>query len=89
LNQWQPDFLVVGLPYNMDGSDSELLLRATKFGNRLHGRFHLPCFGIDERLSSIEAQQTELAKPGEAIDSIAACIILETWFSELALRKPR
>lgn len=56
IRQWQPQVFVVGLPYNMDGTDSELLPRAIKFANRLNGRFNLPCFGIDERLSTREAR---------------------------------
>ncbi|MEZ5490112.1 MAG: Holliday junction resolvase RuvX [Gammaproteobacteria bacterium] len=85
MNTWQPDLLVVGLPYNMDGSDSDLLLRATKFGNRLHGRFHLPCYGIDERLSSKAAEELAGSR-GEPLDSIAAQLILESWFAELRQR---
>jgi len=89
IDTWQPDLLVVGLPYNMDGSDGELLPRALKFANRLHGRFHLPCYGIDERLSSHAAE--ELAggwRPGdEPIDSLAAQLILESWFAELQRRQ--
>ena len=34
LNEWQPDLLVVGLPLNMDGSESDMSTRARKFGNR-------------------------------------------------------
>jgi putative Holliday junction resolvase len=72
----------------MDGSESEMLVRARKFGNRLQGRFHKPCFGIDERLSSVQARD-QLAitdgdtKKGAAIDDVAAQIILENWFAEL------
>jgi len=88
LVQWKPDVFVIGLPFNMDGGDSELLARARKFGNRLTGRFHKPCFGIDERLSSVAAsEQLEEAngrqKKAAAIDDIAAQIILENWFAEL------
>lgn len=87
IEQWQPGALVVGLPYNMDGSESELLLRAVKFGKRLHGRFGLPVFGLDERLSSRAAieQVIEQQGPGKttAIDHVAAQIILENWFAEL------
>ncbi len=82
IDTWRPDLLVVGMPYNLDGSDSELLKRAVKFANRLHGRFHLPCYGIDERLSSLAAR--DLARRGdELVDSIAARLILESWFAEL------
>lgn len=85
IDDWQPDVLIVGLPYNMDGSESELLQRARKFANRLHGRFHLPCYGMDERLSSREA--ADLATDSEQpIDSIAAQLILESWFNELTGR---
>merc|ERR1711991_293238 len=52
IKDWKPDALVIGLPYNLDGTESELLIRSVKFANRLHGRFHLPCYGMDERLSS-------------------------------------
>lgn len=55
--QWQPQVFVIGLPFNMDGTESELLARAIKFGNRLNGRFNLPCYGIDERLSTREARE--------------------------------
>ncbi len=87
IEQWQPNVFVVGLPYNMDGSDSELMARAVKFANRLNGRFHLPAFGMDERLSSQEAIAQLAAQNGNketAIDHIAAQIILENWFAELA-----
>ena len=60
IERWQPDAFVIGLPFNLDGSESPLLLRATKFGHRLNGRFHKPSYGFDERLSSIEAAERVL-----------------------------
>lgn len=85
--EWQPDAFVVGLPFNMDGTESELLKRAIKFANRLNGRFNLPCYGMDERLTSREARQMHAESGGKsqtatAIDDLAAGIILENWFSE-------
>ncbi|MCH1600719.1 MAG: Holliday junction resolvase RuvX [Pseudomonadales bacterium] len=85
--EWSPDVLVVGLPYNLDGTESELLKRAVKFGNRLNGRFHKPCYGMDERLSSRAAIEQVMEETGSmnkksGIDDIAAQIILENWFSE-------
>ena len=87
IESWRPNYLVVGLPYNLDGSDSKLLQRALKFAKRLNGRFNIPTFGIDERLSSETAK--EKYKIGslkntirKEIDDVAAQIILETWFSE-------
>ncbi|MCV6614630.1 MAG: Holliday junction resolvase RuvX [Cellvibrionaceae bacterium] len=85
LTEWQPDLVLVGLPLNMDGSESELSRRARKFGNRLHGRFGVAIEMVDERLSSFEAKQ-QAAEQGhrgdyskQPIDSIAARIILESW----------
>lgn len=89
---WKPDVFVVGLPYNMDDSESELLLRARKFGNRLNGRLHKPCFGIDERLTSFEARGELLRKESRGhVDSLAARLILEAWFAglpALAVKQP-
>jgi len=86
--EWQPDLFVVGKPLNMDGSESDMSRRASKFGNRLHGRFHKPIIMVDERLSTREAKEIYLSQGGtadfkkNAVDSIAASLILETWFSQ-------
>ena len=84
VTQWQPSVFVVGLPFNMDDSESELLLRAHKFGQRLEGRLHKPCYGMDERLSSFEARGQLLRGEADAtVDSLAAKLILESWFAGL------
>ncbi len=86
--EWQPDLLLVGLPLNMDGSESEMTQRARKFANRLHGRFGLPIELADERLSSFEAKGEIIQQTGSRdfkqhhIDSLAAQIILEGWFQQ-------
>ena len=78
--------LVLGLPLNMDDTENEMCARARKFGNRLHGRFHLPVAMVDERLSSFEAKGEVLAAGGSrdfgrhGVDDRAAVLILETWF---------
>ena len=92
ISEWKPNFFVVGIPYNLDGSESELMVRAIKFANRLNGRFHKPSYGMDERLSSVEAaeqvfEENRGAKKRASIDDIAARIILENWFSGLAATK--
>lgn len=88
VKEWQPHLLVVGDPINMDGSDSELSGRARKFSRRLHGRLGLPVEMMDERLSSFEAKQAarEAGHDGDykahPIDSLAAELILQTWFNQ-------
>lgn len=88
IEEWQPDAFVVGVPVQMDGTEFELTQRARKFGQRLHGRFGKPWFAMDERLTSFEAreQQREQRQAGSTkdslVDSIAASLILQSWFTE-------
>lgn len=86
LAEWKPDLLVVGLPLNMDGTEQPLTQRARKFANRLNGRFNLPVELQDERLTTVEAKSEIFSRGGykalkkDKIDSISACLILESWF---------
>jgi putative holliday junction resolvase len=87
LKQWQPSRVLVGEPFNMDGSDQAITERARKFANQLHGRFGVQIEMVDERLSSAAARE-ELFEFGgykklkkSQLDSIAAVLILESWFS--------
>ena len=87
LKEWQPDLVVVGLPLNMDGTESEMSRRATKFSRQLEGRFGVKVALIDERLSSREAklQAREAGHRGDynsdPIDALAAEIILQDWLN--------
>ncbi len=87
LKEWRPDCVVIGLPLNMDGSDSTLSQRARKFGNRLHGRYGVQVHFMDERLSTREAKTIarEQGHKGNyresPIDSLAARLILESWLT--------
>jgi putative pre-16S rRNA nuclease len=90
VSEWKPDAFVVGLPLNMDGTASEMSIRATKFAKRLQGRFNKPYFMMDERLSSHEAKGFVIERGGNrdfgenSVDGIAASLILESWFSQLS-----
>lgn len=82
ISEWAPTVLVVGLPLNMDDTPSPISERASRFARRLHGRFGLRCELVDERLSTFAARGRLLdGSAHAALDSVAACIILETWFS--------
>ena len=80
---WKPDALVVGLPRHADASETDITQAVNRFIRQLEGRFHLPVYSMDERLSSRAAgdvtghHQQELA--GKGIDAVAACIILQDW----------
>ncbi|MCK5894548.1 MAG: Holliday junction resolvase RuvX [Endozoicomonadaceae bacterium] len=88
MNEWNPDVLVVGIPLNMNGTESEMSLRARKFGNRLYGRFGKAWHAADERLSTYEAKEWAncLGHSGSyrdnPVDSMAAQIILESWMND-------
>jgi putative Holliday junction resolvase len=79
LKEWQPDALVIGVPYHPDGAAHENTARARKFGRQLHGRFALPVFEVDERYSTTEA----LASGAKDADAASACIILEQFLRSL------
>lgn len=84
--EWQPAALVVGLPVHMDGTEHERTARARRFGNQLAGRYNLPVHRVDERLTSYEAEQALRAqgKGGEALDAVAAQLILQSWLDAQA-----
>ncbi|MEE3387068.1 MULTISPECIES: Holliday junction resolvase RuvX [unclassified Alcanivorax] len=83
LKEWEPEELVVGLPLNMDGSESESTARAKKFANRLKGRFGMKVWLVDERLSTREARErTGIRQADSRVDSMAAVIIAEGFLSE-------
>lgn len=88
INEWQSEAFVVGLPLNMDNSEQLITQKAKKFGNRLHGRFGLPIFFHDERLSSAEVREYlfEIGgykKVNQEIDAYAAELILKSFFETM------
>ncbi len=90
VNEWKPEIFVVGMPYNMDGSLNEMSTKAQKFLQRLEGRFNIPAYSMDERLSSREAKDIhktmadahgKRSNDRDVIDALAAQLILENWFA--------
>lgn len=79
IREWQPDALVIGVPYHPDGAAHENTVRAQKFGRQLRGRFGLPVYEVDERYSTTEAH----AQGARDADAASACIILEQFLRSL------
>ncbi len=77
--EWQPDALVVGIPFYPDGASHDNTRRAQKFARQLRGRHGLPVFEVDERYSTTEA----LAGGAHDADAASACIILEQFLRGL------
>jgi putative holliday junction resolvase len=86
-----PALLVVGAPYNADGTPGALAPAARRFAAELERRFGLPVNLVDERWSSLEATAALKAQRSsgerkrrvrkEDIDSAAAAVILERWLT--------
>lgn len=79
IKEWQPDALVVGVPFHPDGASHDNTVRAQKFARQLRGRFGLQVFEVDERYSTTEA----LAGGAPDADAASACIILEQFLRSL------
>ncbi len=80
IKEWQPNKLIVGHPFTLEGDRQEMTDAAEKFVRQLEGRFKLPVELVEEQLSSYEARR-EL-KSTRDLDAVAARLILETWLSE-------
>jgi putative pre-16S rRNA nuclease len=88
----RPARIVVGEPYNADGSVSALTEAARRFAAGLAQRSNLPVDLVDERWSSQDAEERlrDARATGERrrrvtkqdVDAAAAAVILERWFSE-------
>ena len=79
VKEWQPDALVVGVPFHPDGAAHENTARAQKFVRQLRARFALPVFEVDERYSTTEA----ISSGANDADAASACIILEQFLRSL------
>ncbi len=79
VKEWQPDALVVGVPFHPDGAPHENTARAQKFARQLRAKYSLPVFEVDERYSTTEA----ISMRAIDADAASACIILEQFLRSL------
>jgi putative Holliday junction resolvase len=80
VREWQPDALVVGVPFHPDGASHENTARARKFARQLRATFpKLPVYEVDERYSTTEA----LSDGAADADAGAACVILEQFLRSI------
>jgi putative Holliday junction resolvase len=77
--EWQPDALVIGVPWHPDGAAHDNTRRAQRFARQLRARFGLPVYEVDERYSTTEA----LSAGARDADAAAAAIILEQFLRSL------
>lgn len=79
IREWQPDGLVVGIPFHPDGAPHDNTRLAQRFSRQLKGRFGLPVFEVDERYTTTEALQNGAPDA----DAGSACIILEQFLRSI------
>jgi putative holliday junction resolvase len=77
--QWQPNALVVGVPFHPDGAAHDNTERARRFARQLHGRFKLPVHEVDERYTTTEAASLG----ARDLDAASAAIILNQYLSAI------
>ena len=89
MDEWQPVSIVVGVPFNVDGSEHKVTNLCKKFAKQLEQKYALPIYLIDERYTSIEAsyeiqdKKIDLKKKKLLIDQIAAKIILQSYLDQI------
>lgn len=76
--EWAPRRLLVGLPLNMDDTDSPMAGRARAFADALARRTGVPVSLVDERLTTRAARE----HGDDAAHQRAAVLIAETWLHE-------
>jgi len=85
IQEWNIDCLVVGMPYQLDGSSQDITLSVNKFINRLRAKYTLPVYSIDERMTTkiakLEIQSKMTTMYG--VDSVAASLILQAWLNRV------
>ncbi|HTA77798.1 MAG TPA: Holliday junction resolvase RuvX [bacterium] len=84
VNEHEVSQVVVGLPINMDGTESKQTQKIREFSTKLSNRLNVPVFFIDERLTSRQAERmmTESGvtakKQRGKVDQIAAALLLQS-----------
>ena len=79
VREWQPDALVLGVPFHPDGASHDNTARARKFARQLRAASGLQVYEVDERYSTTEA----LSGGAADADAGAACVILEQFLRSL------
>ena len=84
--QQQVDELIVGLPFNADGSKGEQAARVEAFVEQLRPHLNVPVHFCDERYSTLAArdilQGQKRKRQTEPDDAIAAAVILQRALDE-------
>jgi putative Holliday junction resolvase len=92
IEEYSVEKIVVGMPYNMDDTEGERTEKTRSFIEELSRRTGLEIVEMDERLTTVEADEIldEMGVPASErkkyIDKIAATIILESYMKSVDLK---
>jgi putative Holliday junction resolvase len=82
---YEIESIVIGLPYNMDGTEGSAARATRAFAAQLEKQVKIPILFHDERLSSFEAEEKLAAaeftrkKFKKRLDAVAAAAILQSF----------
>ena len=83
VNEYEVTQVIIGLPINMDGTESKQTQKIRDFSLKLSARLNVPVFFVDERLTSRQAERmmsesgvTSKNQRGK-VDQVAAAILLQ------------
>ena len=83
VNQYEVTQVIVGLPLNMDGTESSTTKKVREFTLKLSGKLNIPVVYVDERLTSKQAERAMIEGGArretrrKKIDQVAAALLLQ------------
>ena len=81
LEEWKPELILVGKPLNMDGTDSEIMMKVDAFYKKMESLYDAKFEYVDERLTTFEAKDILKENNVETVDANAAKILIDNWFN--------
>ena len=82
LEEWKPELILVGKPLNMDGTDSEIMMKVDAFYKKLESLYDAKFEYVDERLTTFEAKDILKENNVETVDANAAKILIDNWINK-------
>ena len=88
INKHPTDIIVVGVPYDENNKEQDMIFIARSFGLKIKDRFDIEVVFVDEYLSSSEAKNqlkwhyAHKNADRSEVDMRSAQLILQTWLNE-------
>jgi putative Holliday junction resolvase len=87
ITQHEVERVIVGLPLDLAGDETEWTRTVRAFGDKLHARAQVPVDYLDERLTSVQAERAVRSiglkrsdrEQKERVDAAAAVLLLQTF----------